>query len=174
MISGSIRSNVTALFIGQGNFRKRLNNLQLSHKQWRDDDLSMNRNASPVLVVEDDHDLAELISCFLADANLKSVIASNGTDGLHQAQALLPSLVLCDSCMSGLGGVEVIERLRSDPATKHIPVVLMSGHQQESFDGSGADGFLQKPFQVTEMLALVRTLIGRPDESAREVALSVP
>jgi DNA-binding response OmpR family regulator len=116
----------------------------------------MNQNASIVLVIEDDHSIAELIGCFLAQAKFRPVLAANGAEGLHQAQAMLPSLILCDSCLPGLDGLEVIERLRGDSATAHIPIVLMSGYDAAHFDGSGAIAFLQKPFQMNEMVATVQ------------------
>jgi CheY-like chemotaxis protein len=132
----------------------------------------MNQNPSTVLVIDDDHSVAELIACFLAHAKLRAVIAPNGIAGLQQAQALLPDLILCDSCMPGLAGLELIEKLRSDSATAHIPIVLMSGYEAARFDGSGANAFLQKPFQISEMLALTQRFVCKPsiaiaDESGR-------
>jgi len=119
----------------------------------------MNSFVSTVLVIEDDHSVAELIACFLAHAKLRPVIAPDGAAGLLQARALLPDLIFCDSCMPGLSGMEVIEKLRSEPATALIPVILMSGHAAERFDGSGANAFLQKPFRMTEMLALTERFV---------------
>src|ERR1051325_1876387 len=126
-----------------------------------DDEPSMNQNPSTVLVMDDDHSIAELLACFLAHAKLRPVITSDGIAGLQQARALLPSLILCDSCMPGLDGPEVIEKLRADSATARIPIVLMSGHEAARFDGSGASAFLRKPFLMNEMLTLVRSFIGQ-------------
>lgn len=143
-------------------FGKGLSNLRLGQTRWHGDEPSMNQNASTVLVIDDDHSIAELIACFLARDKLRPVIALNGIDGLQQAQALLPSLIICDSCLPGLDGLEVIERLRGDSATAQIPIVLMSGHEAERFDGSGANAFLQKPFHMNEMVALARSFVTRP------------
>jgi two-component system, OmpR family, phosphate regulon response regulator PhoB len=115
-----------------------------------------------VLVIEDDRDLAELMACFLAQGNVRPIMAANGTDGLQQARALRPSLVLCDSCLPGMDGLEVIETLRSDPGTATIPIVLMSGLDSARFDGSGANVFLPKPFHMMEMVKLVQGLVARP------------
>jgi DNA-binding response OmpR family regulator len=126
----------------------------------------MNQQPPTVLVIEDDHDMAELIACFLVDAKIRAVIAAKGITGLEQARLLLPSLILCDSCMPGMDGLRVLEMLRANPVTAKIPIVLISGHEAARFDGSGADGFLQKPFQMTEMLAVLRSfLTKRPPDT---------
>jgi DNA-binding response OmpR family regulator len=150
--------------IAPHSFRKGSSNLRLSPTPWHGDELKMNQKALTVLVIDDDHDVAELLACFLARAKWRPVIALNGTAGVQQALALLPSLILCDSCMLEVDGLEVIRRLRGDPTTEHIPIVLMSGHEAARFDGAGADAFLQKPFQMDEMLALARSLL--PEQSS--------
>ena len=118
----------------------------------------MNQPCSTVLVIDDDHDMAELIACFLCAENFRPVIALNGPDGLAHARLLQPAAVICDSCMPGLDGLEVIEALHHDPVTAHIPIVLMSGHGPGRFDGSGANAFLPKPINIEEMLGLILSL----------------
>ena len=118
----------------------------------------MKQSCATVLVIDDDHDMAELIACFLGAENFRPIIATHGADGLTHARLLQPAAIICDSCMPGLDGLEVIEALRLDPATAPIPIVLMSGYGPGRFDGSGADAFLPKPIQVDEMLALIRSL----------------
>ena len=138
----------------------------------------MHSKALTVLVIDDDHDLAELIACALAREKIRPVIAVNGIAGLQHAQLLLPSLILCDARMREIDGLQVIESLRSDPATAHIPIVLMSGNDAACFDGSGADAFLQKPFQMATMLAMVERFVAkRPvamDERQPEVLECAP
>ena len=118
----------------------------------------MKKPWATVLVIDDDHDMAELIACFLSAEHFRPVIALNGPDGLAHARLLQPAAVICDSCMPGMDGLEVIETLRHDPTTTHIPILLMSGHGPGRFDGSGANAFLPKPIRVDEMLALIRSL----------------
>jgi DNA-binding response OmpR family regulator len=122
----------------------------------------MTENSPSVLVIEDDRDIAELMACFLAEGNLRPILASNGNDGLQQARTFRPALVLCDSCLPGMDGPGVIEALRSDPETAGIPIVLMSGLDSARFDGSGANVFLPKPFHMAEMVGLVQRLIAQP------------
>ena len=119
----------------------------------------MNPKSATVLIMDDDPVLSELIACFLASAQIRAVMVMNGLTGVQQAHTLLPSLILCDSCMPGIDGLQVIEALRSASATAHIPIVLMSGHAAASFDGCGANAFLQKPFHMAEMVALVQRFV---------------
>ena len=118
----------------------------------------MKQSCPTVLVIDDDHDMAELIACFLCAENFRPVIALNGPDGLAHARLLQPAAVICDSCMPGMDGLEVIEALRHDSITAPIPIVLMSGYGPGRFDGSGANAFLPKPIQIEEMLDLIRAL----------------
>jgi DNA-binding response OmpR family regulator len=119
----------------------------------------MGHKNSTVLVIDDDHDTAELIACFLCRANFRPVIASSGKDGVQHAHTLLPAMILCDSCMPEMDGLAVIEALRANPATARIPIVLMSAHKPARFDGSEANAFLAKPFHVSELLATVQSLV---------------
>ena len=119
----------------------------------------MNQSCATVLVIDDDHDIAELIAYFLCAENFRPVIARNGPDGLSHARLLQPAAVICDSCMPGMDGLEVIDALRHNPVTATIPIVLMSGYGPGRFDGSGANAFLPKPIHIDEMLNLIRSLI---------------
>jgi CheY-like chemotaxis protein len=112
-----------------------------------------------VLIVEDNDEVAELLACILTHEGIRPVLATNGVAGLHQAQALLPSLVLCDSCMPRMDGLQVLEAMRSNPSTARIPFVLMSGNDIARYHGAGATALLQKPFPMVEMLTLVQRLI---------------
>ena len=119
----------------------------------------MSEYNATVLIVEDNDEVAELLACMLTHAGIHPVLAANGIAGLHQAQTFLPSLVLCDSCMPRMDGLQVLEAMRSNPSTARIPFVLMSGNDVARYRNEGATALLQKPFPMMEMLALVRSLI---------------
>ena len=106
----------------------------------------------------DENGLEKCVACFLCAEHFRPVIALNGPDGLAHARLLQPAAIICDSCMPGMDGLEVIETLRQNSVTTHIPILLMSGHGPGRFDGSGANAFLPKPIRVDEMLALIRSL----------------
>ena len=134
-------------------------NQSLSHKSRWTDTFSVHQSFPTVLVIDDDPEVAELVGCFLTREEFRPVLALSGKAGVRLARSLLPSLILCDVSMPDTDGLKVIEALGCDPATAHIPIVLMSGHDAASLDGSGASAFLQKPFHMSEMVHVVRRLL---------------
>jgi len=126
----------------------------------------MKENPSIVLVIEDHEDLAALASYFLRRGNYQPVVAANGVEGLRLARELSPALVLCDACLPALNGSELLAVLRANPTTAQTPFVLMSGFESARWGNSMPDAFLQKPFQMDEMLTLVRAFARHPSETA--------
>jgi DNA-binding response OmpR family regulator len=116
-----------------------------------------------VLIVEDQPDIRELIRMTLELEDLEVHEAVNGDDGIGQAQALQPSLVLLDVMMPGsIDGFTVCERIRSDPRLKRTRVVLLTARAQaeDRVRGmkAGADEYLVKPFSPRELLNVVGRL----------------
>jgi len=122
-----------------------------------------------VLVVEDDSSNRALLTALLERAGYRAVTASDGPSGLAAALEIAPDLVLLDVGLPGMDGLEICRRLRADPRTVTLPVVLLTG--RTSVDDvvagldAGADDFLAKPFHEAELLARLR--------SARRLALVV-
>jgi putative two-component system response regulator len=120
-----------------------------------------------VLVVEDDPANRVLLIALLERAGYRAVTASDGPSGLAAAFEVAPDLVLLDVGLPGMDGLEICRRLRADPRTVTLPVVLLTG--RTSVDDvvagldAGADDFLAKPFHEAELLARLR--------SARRLAL---
>ena len=118
-----------------------------------------------VLVVEDDPNVRGLLQTLLVAEGYAVVTASDGMDGLGQAAASSPALVLLDLVMPDLGGVRVLERLRDDPVLAAIPVIVVTGHEDAlpAVRASlGADNVFLKPFAVAELLARVSAVTGGP------------
>jgi class 3 adenylate cyclase len=115
-----------------------------------------------VLVVDDDADMATFLARLLRAEGMSVDSAGDGEAALARVAASQPDLVLLDVMMPGTSGFEVCERLKSDPATALIPVVLVTSleDQQSRVRGieSGADDFLCKPVNREELLARVQTL----------------
>jgi len=116
-----------------------------------------------VLVVDDDPASRELLQEFLAAEGLEVATASDGRSSLEAFRRLEPDLVLLDVNMPLVDGFEVCRRLKGNPGTRLIPVVLVTAltATEDRVRGikAGADGFLTKPFDHSELLAHVRSLL---------------
>ena len=129
----------------------------------------MNR---PVLIVEDEPDIAEGLRYNLEREGLPVVVAETGEEGLAAAldPGNPPRLVLLDLMLPGMSGTELCRRLRREPRTRRTPVIILTarGSESERVAGLelGADDYVIKPFSVRELIARVRAVLRRADESA--------
>lgn len=115
-----------------------------------------------VLIVDDEEDLACAVEAVLRRAGFRTYKVFDGKAGLEAAGELLPDLVLLDYEMPELDGLQVIERLRADPATRAIPVLLNSAGRVSMADIQRADGFLAKPFPESLLFEMIdRVLRGK-------------
>ena len=120
-----------------------------------------------VLVVDDDPFIRKLIATTLEDvAEFELHEAADGAEALEVAQREHPSLVFLDVDMPVLDGIEACRRLRSDAATAHATIVMLTAAHGDSVERSaeeaGADLFLTKPFSPLELLRLVDQLGDSP------------
>ncbi len=109
-----------------------------------------------VLVIDDEELVAEACAMMLRASGFEVFTAHDGESGLALIRELLPAVVVSDIRMPGLMGDELAAQLKSDPATRHIPVLLMSAHGSAA--GLQCDGFLSKPFLRPDLIAAVRRL----------------
>ena len=117
-----------------------------------------------VLIVEDQADIRKLIRMTLEFEQYEIHEASDGAFGLRMAQALKPDLMLLDVMMPGeLDGLQVCQRLKSDPVTKRIKVVLLTARGQardrEVGQAVGADEYLVKPFSPLQLIDTIERLL---------------
>jgi two-component system phosphate regulon response regulator PhoB len=122
---------------------------------------------SRILVVDDEPDLVELVRHHLAREHYDVVTASDGETGLAEARRRLPDLVVLDLMLPGIDGLEVCRRLRADPRTTHIPIVMLTAKGEESDAviglAQGADDYVRKPFGMKELVARIATRLRAAD-----------
>lgn len=128
-------------------------------------------NASRILVIEDDLLFRRAIQLLLAEIGKEIVLAENGRSGLEAASHQSVDLIFCDFRLGDMRGDEVIRQLKANPATSHIPIVLMTGHRAAVDEASTeADYHLAKPFQVRDLIGLIGQ-IEAPSTSSGSISL---
>jgi len=104
-----------------------------------------------------------MITDLLRGSGLDVTIATDGVEAIEQIENHCPDLVVLDIVMPRMNGYEVCRRLKSDPKTQSVPVVMCSSKGEE-FDRywgmkQGADAYIAKPFQPTELVGTVKQLL---------------
>jgi len=114
-----------------------------------------------ILLVEDNSDMRLYISTNISDFNV--VQAENGQDGLNIAVELVPDLIITDIMMPVMSGLELTARIKQDPRTSHIPIVMLtakaSAESKEEGLQTQADDYITKPFNMTELRLRIKNLI---------------
>jgi PAS domain S-box-containing protein len=122
----------------------------------------MNKSGT-ILIADDDQGMRSLLASILSEAGLELLSAVNGKEALQAAAEHVPDLVLLDILMPVVDGFEVCRRLRSDPKTREVPIIMITalGDHASRLHGieAGADDFITKPFDPDELLVRVRTII---------------
>ena len=132
--------------------------------------------SNTVLIIEDDPHTTELVRLYLAHDGHEVLAASTGPEGLAQARASAPDLVVLDLMLPGLDGLEVCRELRAE---SDVPIVMLTARVEEddvlAGMGFGADDYVTKPFRPRELAARVQAVLrrsGRLDEKGGKGELS--
>ena len=116
-----------------------------------------------LLIVEDQHDLAQLVALHLADLAQRIHLCSDGTEALRIAASNPPDLVVLDLGLPGLDGLEVCRRLRA--SARYVPILMLTARSSDAERvlglELGADDYLVKPFNVMELVARAKAIVRR-------------
>ncbi|MEA3339082.1 MAG: response regulator [Chloroflexota bacterium] len=125
-----------------------------------------------ILVAEDERDIRELIGFTLRFAGFEVVLVANGVEAIEKTTEEQPDLIMLDIRMPKMTGYEACRRLKDDPVTNTIPVVILSakGQETEIEQGlaSGADEYIVKPFAPDELTSQVKEILRRAGVSVPE------
>jgi len=123
-------------------------------------------NQRDILVIDDNSETLELLDDFLSESGYRVRRAETGEKGLAEVAQQLPDLIILDLFLPDLKGSEVCARLRANPKTRSVPVILCTAHQithEEKIKGfrSGVDDFLIRPFRLDELAARIEAVLRR-------------
>ncbi len=133
-----------------------------------------------ILVVDDEKDIVDLIAYNLEQEGFAVSRAYEGEEALKEIASIKPDLVLLDLMLPGMPGTEVCRRVRKDPSTSGIPIIMLTAKTDEvdKIVGLeiGADDYITKPFSVRELIARIRAVLRRskpiqPDGQAGRVEI---
>jgi CheY-like chemotaxis protein len=116
-----------------------------------------------ILVVDDNEQNLELIVAYLEDVECQTISAANGMEALDIIQRKTPDLVLLDVMMPKISGFEVCRRIKNNPQTADVPVIMVTALNEladiEKAINSGTDDFLSKPVNKWELITRVKTML---------------
>ncbi len=118
-----------------------------------------------ILIVEDDHDIAELLEFNLKKEHFETHCIFNGREALNKAKKLLPQLIVLDLMLPDMGGIEVCKAIKQDASTQNIPILMLTAKSEEidrviGFE-VGADDYLTKPFSTRELILRIKAILKR-------------
>jgi two-component system, OmpR family, phosphate regulon response regulator PhoB len=130
-----------------------------------------------ILVVEDEADLQEVLSYNLRQAGHEATVVGTGQEGLARAAADAPDLILLDLMLPDMSGTDVCRALKSDPASRNIPVVMLTAKGEEidrvvGFE-LGADDYVVKPYSIRELALRLQAILRRRAVPASDAGLMV-
>ena len=125
-----------------------------------------------ILVVEDDHDIADLIIHYLHNAGYTTDRLASGAGVMQHLQQTAADLVILDLMLPGSSGMAVCRAMREDAATAHVPIIMLTARADEADRlagfAQGADDYVTKPFSAKELVARVAARLRRPGTTTHE------
>jgi len=122
-----------------------------------------------ILIIEDEPSLVEVLTYNLAKEGYELVVATNGQEGLRLAQTTLPDLVILDLMLPMIDGLDVCRRLRGNPKTQAIRIMMLTAKSEEVDEivgfSMGTDDYVNKPFRLKPLIHRVKALLRRSPET---------
>ena len=130
--------------------------------------MTAQKSMKKVMIVEDEADVAELARLALQADDVTVTMAFDGLSALDEIPRFRPDLVLLDVMMPTVDGFDLCKRLKDDPSTERIIVVLFTAANEpfimERVVGVGADDYVMKPIDAAKLQSRIRTLLGLPNK----------
>ena len=124
-----------------------------------------------VLVIDDEGNIIEVVRLGLRYEGFHVESASDGEQGITAAQRINPDIIILDLGLPDMDGVEVCQRLRANPTTRDIPILMLTARDelQDRINGleSGADDYLTKPYEFDELVARIRAILRRQQRNTQ-------
>ena len=131
-----------------------------------------------IFIIDDDADLLKVIKSLLAKRGFNVSIFSDWEVAKEELKFYEPELILLDVFLDGIDGLDVCQKLKSSPFTKHIPVVLYSAFPriaESAIDDYGADDFMAKPFEINDLVEKIHLVLSKKIKiKAGRIASSLP
>jgi DNA-binding response OmpR family regulator len=130
----------------------------------------------PILIIEDDPDIAEVLRYSLEAQKFETRIAVTGKEGLAASldKDRPPLLILLDQLLPEMNGLEICRRIRREPADPHIPIIMVTAKASAAdfanAKAAGVDDYVTKPFSVRKVMERISALL-RPTESGRTLKI---
>lgn len=117
------------------------------------------------MIVEDEPDIVRMLEYNLKKEGFRTVCASGGGEGLRRVERERPDIILLDLMLPEMDGLEVCRRLKQNPETARVPVIMLTAKSRESDKivglELGADDYITKPFSVGELIARIKAVLRR-------------
>ena len=123
-----------------------------------------------ILIVDDETSFLDILQIILQRAGYKTVVTTNGKEGLNMVYEHRPNLVVLDDMLPGISGGDICMTLKNDPSVSHIPVILYSAgprvREREFIRQIGANASMSKPFKPKDVVQLVANCLAVPVAAA--------